>query len=258
MQLLVTRPRDQAADWVERLQEQGIAACALPLIEIAPLSDLVPLRQAWQRLSEQAFVMFVSANAVQAFFDARPAGQSWPAATTAGATGPGTVAALGHAGLRAEQIQSPPAHAASFDAEALWAEIARAPLAEWRGRRVLVVRGEDGRDWLAARWREQGASVEFVAAYERRLPQWGAPEHGRCAQALARPLEHAWLFSSSEAVANLGRLRPAADWSASRALATHERIAAAAQHLDFAAVLTVAPSVPAVVGAMRSLQSKSS
>ncbi len=252
--LLVTRPREQAANWVERLRAGGMAAQALPLIDIVAVPDPAPLQRAWRRVHEFAFVMFVSANAVDAFFAARPAGAIWPSATRAGATGPGTVAALRQAGLAATLIESPPADAASFDAEALWSEIARRPLAGWQGQRVLVVRGEDGRDWLAERWREHGAQVEFIAAYRRSLPRWGAGDEALCDAALASPRAHLWLFSSSEAIANLGRLRTGADWTASQALATHERIGAAARRLGFARVQGVAPTVAAVVSAVRSLQ----
>ena len=49
--------------------------------------------------------------------------------------------------------------------------------------------------------------------------------------ALARPAEHRWLFSSSEAVGQLRRLAPQADWGRSKALASHPRIAQAAKDI---------------------------
>ena len=89
MLVIVTRPAAQAAVWVEALQALGQPAQALPLIEIGPADDAAPLRQAWQGLAGCALVMFVSANAVQAFF-AHAEGAAWPAGLRAGATGPGT------------------------------------------------------------------------------------------------------------------------------------------------------------------------
>ena len=94
MQLIVTRPLAQAEPWVARLQALGCSAQALPLIGIAPLRDLAPVQAAWQQLPRQALVMFVSANAVEHFFGARPTGATWPARVLAGSTGPGTDADL--------------------------------------------------------------------------------------------------------------------------------------------------------------------
>ncbi|MDO8418469.1 MAG: uroporphyrinogen-III synthase, partial [Rubrivivax sp.] len=74
MRLIVTRPRAQAAAWVRELQALGQQVSALPLIDIAPLDDPAPLLRAWQGLEAYALVMFVSANAVQHFLAAAPAG----------------------------------------------------------------------------------------------------------------------------------------------------------------------------------------
>ena len=48
MHLIVTRPQAQAAGWVRELQALGLAASALPLIEITALDYPAPLRQAWR------------------------------------------------------------------------------------------------------------------------------------------------------------------------------------------------------------------
>lgn len=251
--VLVTRPRPQAGPWVAALQAAGLDARALPLIEIAPLADDAPLRAAWSQLAGCAFVMFVSANAVDAFFAARPPALAWPAATLAGATGPGTTAALRRAGVPEAALRAPAPDAPSFDAEALWAELGREPHARWHGARVQVVRGEEGRDWLADRFREHGAEVAYVAAYRRVAPSWSADEAACCDAALAQPQRHCWLLSSSEAVGHLRALRPDADWGPSRAVATHPRIAAAARAAGFGTVLVAAPVTAAVADAVRAL-----
>jgi uroporphyrinogen-III synthase len=243
VRLIVTRPAAQAADWVAALRALGCDAQALPLIDIAPPADPQPVIAAWQRLTAQALVMFVSANAVQHFFARAPAGLGWPASTRAAATGPGTAAALRAAGVPEAAVVEPAADAASFDSEALWARLATE---DWTGRSVLVVRGEDGRDWLADALRARGAAVEFVAAYRRRAPQPDAAQAELLGQALARPERHLWLFSSSEAVGHLPALAPGADWSRSAALATHPRIAAAARALGLGTVGAVASDIAAV------------
>lgn len=243
VQLIVTRPLAQALPWVTALQALGHSARALPLIEILPPQDLAPVQAAWARLADQSLVMFVSANAVEHFVRARPAGQAWPAGVLAGSTGPGTSGALRAAGVPASDLVQPPADAPRLDSEALWALLQGR---DWAGRRALIVRGEEGRNWLAETLRARGAEVAFVAAYGRRLPQPDAPQRALLAAALAAPQAHLWLFSSSQAVAHLRLLAPQADWSASRALASHPRIVQAARQVGFGAVAFVPPTPAAV------------
>ena len=252
MRLIVTRPAAQAAGWVRALQALGQDAAALPLIESAPPDDPAPVRAAWLRVLKQpglALVMFVSANAAQHFFALAPAGARWPAGVRAACTGPGTAAALVAAGLPHGQVLQPPAAAANFDSEALWALLSGE---HWAGRQVLVVRGEEGRDWLAETLREQGARVDFVAAYRRLAPQPDAEDVALLTRAQTEPAGHLWVFSSSEAVGHLRVLAPAADWREARALASHPRIAQAARELGFAQVLLLPASTPAAVAALAS------
>jgi uroporphyrinogen-III synthase len=242
--VIVTRPRAQAGAWVRELQAQGQAAEALPLIDIAAAPDPAAVRAAWQALGRYRFVMFVSANAVEQFFALAPPLPAWPDAVLAGATGPGTSAALRAAGVPAGARVEPAAGAAVFDSEALWARLS---LLDWSGQAALVVRGEDGRDWLAEALRERGATVDFVAAYRRLAPELDAQGRALLAAARNEPSRHLWHFSSSEAVARLLALAPAADWSASSALATHPRIEAAARSAGFGCVEPVAPGVEALL-----------
>jgi uroporphyrinogen-III synthase len=252
MRLIVTRPAAQAATWVADLRDLGVDAVALPLLGIAPPADAAPVCAAWRGLDGCALVVFVSVNAVLHFFAKRPAGAPWPDGVLAGATGPGTAAALRAAGLAEALIVEPAADAPAFDSEALWARLEGR---DWAGRRVLMVRGEDGRDWLAQTLRERGAQPEFVAAYRRLAPEPDDVGRALLQAALAEPLAHAWLFSSSEAVQNLHLLAPAADWSRATALATHARIAAAALSLGFGCVEPVAPLPAAVAVCLASLGS---
>ena len=69
---LVTRPEPEARRWADQLCAGGIEAEALPLIEIIPPVDSQPVRQAWALLGSYAAVMFVSAHAVEQFFEPKP------------------------------------------------------------------------------------------------------------------------------------------------------------------------------------------
>ncbi len=249
MRLIVTRPLAQGTEWVARLGALGLDAAPLPLIAIAALDDDQPLRAAWQAVAQNNLVMFVSANAVEHFFAAAlppTLDRAWPAGVLAGATGPGTSAALRRAGVPAAQIVEPAADAPAFDSEALWLQLRDRP---WAGRRVLLVRGDGGRDWLADTLRAEGALVDAVTAYRRQAPLLDAAGRALLAAALQRPAAHLWLFSSSEALGHLQQIAAGADWRASRALASHPRIAAVARAAGFGTVDMVATPTPQAVAA---------
>jgi uroporphyrinogen-III synthase len=160
---------------------------------------------------------------------------TWPAALRAASPGPGSAAALREAGVA--RVVEPAADAPQFDSESLW-DALRGDA--WRGVRVLVVRGDGGRDWLAERLREAGAEVSFVQAYRRALPARDAGARALLAAAPARPEAWCWHFSSSQAIDHLQQLAPHADWSRARACASHPRIAERARALGFGRVDEVA------------------
>jgi len=248
--VLVTRPAEQAGPWVERLRERGLFAEALPLIEIAPTADASALRSSWAGLPACRLVVFVSANAVLHFFAERPAGLDWPAGVDAGAPGSGTADALREAGVPVAAIVTPAADAAQFDSESLWA---RLHARDWRGARVLVVRGDGGRDWLAERLVAAGAQVDTVSAYRRLAPSFAGEARDRLDAAIADG-DAVWLFSSSEAIANLEQAAGPGRFRAARAVATHPRIAARARSLGFGVVVEAAPGLDAVIACLQSIQ----
>ena len=248
--VIVTRPAEQAGAWVERLRERGIAAEALPLIEIAPAADASALRSAWAGVAACRLVVFVSANAVLRFFAERPAGLAWPDGVAAGAPGSGTADALREAGVPEAAIVMPAADAAQFDSEALWD---RLHSRDWHGARVIVVRGDGGRDWLAERLVDAGAQVDTVSAYRRLAPDFTGAARDRLDAAIA-DADAVWLFSSSEAIANLEPAAGPGRFGAARAVATHPRIAARARSLGFGVVVEAAPGLDAVIACLQSIQ----
>ncbi len=270
--VIVTRPAREAAAWVHAFSTAGLQALALPLIDILPVDDPGPVQKTWQDVGVYAAVMFVSANAVVGFFESKPAVSQWKVAQAtiekiatprAWATGPGTVQALQQAGVPFELIDAPSPEAAQFDSETLWRQVGPHVRA---GQRVLIVRGRDaqamgavqgvdvgvGRDWLASRLTEAGVVVDFVVAYQRACPHLDKQQQ-QLAQAAACD-GSVWLFSSSEAVANLRVSLPSQDWSAARAVATHARIAAAAKAAGFGVVCVSRPAVLYIVGSIESIR----
>ena len=253
MRVIVTRPLHEAAQWAGELRQRGFQAQALPLIRIlAPESD-EDVARAWRLLASARAAMFVSSNAVRHFFASPAAPGTWPDGVRAWATGPGTALALVAAGVAEPLIDAPPADAAQFDSETLWRQVAGqvAPRDQ-----VLIVRGAEaghpesrGRDWLEQQLGAAGAQVTTAVAYLRAVPQWSLAQFDEAARAAS---DAAWLFSSSQAVANLRDLLPGQAWNAACAIATHPRIERAARDAGFGVVCVSRPSVEAVVAALKS------
>jgi uroporphyrinogen-III synthase len=276
VRVIVTRPAEQSGPWIRSLIDAGFDALSMPLIEIAAAIDQRPVVDVWQRLHQFDAAMFVSANAVRYFFAGKPTeiaafnGRSMLAVRAWG-TGPGTVAALLDCAVDGNWVDAPDAHAGQFDSEALWQLIQHRVIP---GFRCLIVRGADGaggadsmltdtapltgsnprgvgRDWFSKRVDLAGGTVEFVVTYQRRAPVLDAN-----ALALAKEAAYdgsVWLFSSSEALANLQALCPGHDWSRGRAVATHPRIAGAARAAGFGEVCESRPSLSELVASIESL-----
>lgn len=263
--VIVTRPARDAEAWVASLTERGLQAEALPLIEIEALPVSAALQQVWREIDSYAALMFVSGNAVDAFFASHRApahaGNAHEAIDSVAnqglrfmAPGPATVAALRAAGVPAARIDAPDPDAGQFDSEALWAVVAGRP---WQGRRVLIVRGQSagaesaggaGRDWLARQLAAAGALPEFIAVYRRNAPVFVAQQRQTLTRAAADG--SVWLFSSSEAVGHL----PAGDWSQARALATHPRIAEVLRAAGWGVVAESRPTLDDIVASIESMQ----
>jgi len=99
-----------------------------------------------------------------------------------------------------------------------------------RPRRVLIVRGTQGRDWLADRLRAAGIEVRIHTAYRRTPAPW-APEARQALHALAvRGDAVTWLLTSIEGIDAIRAHIVAEDlrawWLRSRFIVTHPRIAA--------------------------------
>lgn len=265
VRLLLTRPAAQAEDWARRMAALGVVTVSLPLIDISPGEDRLSIDRAWAALPETDLAMFVSPNAVEHFFEGgsgldEVGPRSWPARTWAATVGPGSARALAERGVPEARLVQPPTGSDSLDSEHLWPELQRVAGTDWTGRRVLLVRGDGGREWLGDRLREAGAGVSAVSVYRRTCPQPTAELRVLLREALAAPERHIWLFSSSEAIAHLDTLEQGtreggnpADWGRVKALATHERIAARAQALGVGHVVLVRPDAEAVAAGFQML-----
>lgn len=264
MRVIVTRPKQEARQWVDALTDAGYEAVGLPLIGVLPSPNPGAVVAAWGRLDSFDAVMFVSGNAVDHFFALKPPGALEFCASNAikiraFVTGPGSLSALKRAHVDARCVDMPDRDAGQFDSEALWAVVSHRVRA---GYRVLVVRGTGsagacasndgvGRDWFADHVRAAGGSVEFVVSYQRRPPEMLDSERALVHRAAVDG--SAWLFSSSEAVGNLVHACPEQSWSQAKAVVTHSRIAQAARNAGFSVVCESRPTLAALMASIESM-----
>jgi uroporphyrinogen-III synthase len=197
--VIITRPLAQAQPLAERVAALGRPVEVLPLLEIAPLADSSQLQATLAQLSSYALVAFVSPNAIDAAFAHIPA---WPAGVTAAVVGEGSRAALAAHGVTdANAHIASPANPAHADTEHLLQAL---DLKALRGARVLIVRGESGRELMGDAFRAAGADVTVVAAYRRSTPALTPALGATLERLLAQPAD--WVITSSEALRGLLQL----------------------------------------------------
>ena len=191
--VLVTRPAGQGDALCASIRERGFCAHQLPLLVLEPLPEL-PAAQRSRVLALDEFdhIVFISANAVrfgmaviENFWPQLPVGLNWYA------VGDGTARVLAAFGVTA---QTP---GQDMTSEGL---LALPGLQSCAGERVLLVKGEGGRDALARELAARGARVETLACYRRVPPALGPAEF---TAALARWDIGMIMISSGEGLANM-------------------------------------------------------
>jgi uroporphyrinogen-III synthase len=250
--VILTRPAGQSEALARRLRAAGRQVELLPLLEIAPLADSSALQAALGPIERYAMVAFVSPNAIDAAFAQR---SQWPAEVTLAVLGEGSRAALARHGVTpaTHHIVSPP-DAGPSDSEHLLATL---DLAALRGREVLIVRGEHGRELMADGLRAAGIGVRTVAAYRRKLPLLDDGLASRLRALLGA--SHDWVITSSEALRGLFALVEQLGGSAAVAalqrqhiIVPHARIAETARALGCTRLLECGSGDERVFAALQS------
>lgn len=218
--VIITRPLAQAESLAARVTALGRRAEILPLLDISPLPDQSALQAALARLDHYTLVAFVSPNAIDAAF-AHIA--HWPAGVTAAVVGEGSRAALAARGV--PNIVSP-ADSAHSDSEHLLASL---DLAALRGKPVLIIRGESGRELMGDGLRAAGAVVEVVPAYRRSVPALTPQLAATLRRLLAQ--QNDWIITSSEALRGLVGLLQQLDLQHPDAMPHNSVVAMQQQHL---------------------------
>ena len=163
--IVVTRPRAQAAALAGAISEAGGIPLIFPLLEISPATDPQSLQQAVANLAQYALAIFISPNAVDYALPAILQHGPWPSTLIPAAVGLGTVRALA-----AHGVTGCVAPNERFDSEAL---LALPQMLTVDGKKVLIFRGDGGRELLAETLRQRGAEVDYATCYRRSGPADG-------------------------------------------------------------------------------------
>ena len=161
--IVITRPARQAAGLARQIAALGGQPLIFPAIVILPPADATALRDVQWHLARYDIAVFVSANAVE-YGVADPAG--WPSGLLALAPGPGTAAALAAIGIHNVRIPT-----TRMDSEGL---LALPELETVAGKRVVIFRGDTGRELLRSALEARGAHVTQIECYRRARPEAGA------------------------------------------------------------------------------------
>ena len=167
--ILVTRPKNQAADLFDPLTAEGAEPIPFATIEISPLKDFSRLDKALADLAAgvYAWVIFTSVNGVSACFDRLAVAGSVagsglrpdPTTTRVAAIGPSTASALQSLGARVD-----------FVPQEYVAERILDGLGDVKGQRILLPRAELARAALAEALQESGALVDEIPVYHTVQP----------------------------------------------------------------------------------------
>jgi len=163
LKIVVTRPRDQAVQLTQRIEQAGGVPLLFPLLDITAMPDTQILRQQVTRLALFNLAIFISPNAVHYGMEAIHAAGPLPPTLKIATIGQGSAKALRDLGIA--QVIAP---GERFDSEGLLALPELQDVAGWR---VIIFRGNGGRNLLGDTLKERGATVEYAECYQRAKPQ---------------------------------------------------------------------------------------
>lgn len=164
--IVITRPRGQAGELIDRLGMLGAQTIEAPLIRILPADDQAALQHVAQNASDFDWIVFSSANAVDAFMRALFESELDIRALKGPricAVGSATAEKLASYHIRVNVVPGEFRAEAAFDAIRQHGRLDTA--------RVLLPRADIGREVLAEELRKAGADVTEVVAYRTVLDE---------------------------------------------------------------------------------------
>lgn len=225
LKIVVTRPRDQAVQLAQRIEQAGGIPVLFPLLDIASVQDTRVLYEQITHLAQFSLAIFISPNAVHYGLAAIRAMGPLPTTLKIATVGQGSAKALRESGVANVIVPTE-----RFDSEGLLALPELQNIAGWR---VMIFRGDGGRELLGDTLRARGATVEYAACYQRSKPQQDVG-------ALVSAAPDAITVTSSEALGYLWQMLDANAQSILRdtpLFVPHERIAELARQQGWRKVM---------------------
>lgn len=241
--IVITRPAHQAEPLAELIRAAGGRPILFPVLEILDTENLQPLLEVVGRLDEYQLAIFISPNAVLRTMNQVAGRRAWPAQLRVAAVGKGSVKELRRFGITG--VVAP---ARLFDSEHL---LELPELQHVAGQRIVIFRGDGGRELLGDTLTARGAQVDTVECYRRVQPRLDA---GPLLKAWARDEVHAVTVTSSEGLRNLFEMigKLGQSWlRRTPVFAPHPRIAAAARELGCSNVIDTEPGDEGLIEALR-------
>lgn len=214
-------------------EAEGAATWRLPALEIKPLKDRRALTERLGPLEEFDIIIFSSANAVR--FGVSLLDQKRDLVLAA--VGPATSRALNQAGYRVAVNPSE-----TYDTEGL---LSHPKLEHVAGHRILIVKGNDGRQLLQRELTRRGAAVVAAEVYERAPARPSAETLDALHEHFAAGEIHVLTATSLETADALLKLPHAGlrtEFERAHWLVPSERVAAGARELGLRAPLLRAAS----------------
>jgi uroporphyrinogen-III synthase len=240
--IVVTRPQAQLTNLCSAINERCAIPVKFPLLTISAVERITALQDAAIALDGYELVVFVSPNAVEHALNAMLRHRAWPAALPAACMGKSSELALAHFGVA--NIIAPQAR---FDSDSL---LALPQLADVRGHRVLVCRGDGGRELLVDTLRARGAHVDVLTCYRRTPAALDPAPLIRLWQ--ANQLDAITLTSSesvhhfAQLIGHLGRRY----WQRTPTFVTHQRIKDTAKAFDLTTLVLTEPADAGLLAGM--------
>ena len=167
--ILNTRPAHQQAELTSLLEQEGAKILSFPVIDIVLLESGLAGQRLAQKISSYDILLFVSRNAVDGAFRHIDSAQLKPGLCF-GVIGTATRLALEQ---RVANLDSCLLAAAPYNSETLLEADA---LQQVAGKRVLILRGQEGRGLLGDELAARGAEIDFCEVYRRELPHRDAAD----------------------------------------------------------------------------------
>lgn len=207
--LLLTRPAEECIALAAALSELDVHSASVPLLAIEPLAETAEQRATMLELDRYCAVVVVSKPAarlslelLERYWPQPPLGQVWFS------VGAATGAILEGFGL---DVSWP---STGDDSEALLALPRLNEALDVADPRVLILRGEGGREHIAETLRRRGVQVDRLELYRRYLPDYPP---GTLLETLRSERLNAVVVSSGQGLLSLHELA-GADWPALREL----------------------------------------